>query len=133
MADDDVRALFHRIDDGPPLGIDVHEVMSRGRRVRTRRAVLAAAGSTVAVAVAAVIGLTTGGDVQAPEILRPADPPTTSTGTPENQPPPPPSNGATAPSSNPPANSAPAPENMTPPGNTGPTPEGGPQPPAGTG
>jgi hypothetical protein len=72
--DGDVRALFHRIDDGPPLGIDVHQVMAGGRRTRTRRARLAVAGSTLAVAVIVATGLPLARDVQQPDTVRPATP-----------------------------------------------------------
>jgi hypothetical protein len=72
--DDDVRALFHGLDDGPPLGIDVHQVMAGGRRTRTRRARLAVAGSTLAVAVIVATGLTLARDVQQPDNVRPATP-----------------------------------------------------------
>lgn len=80
MSDDDIRALFRRVDDGPPLGIDVRDVMAGGRRARARRTGLAVAGSVFgAVTAAAVtIGLFTGGDPRSPDTIRPADPSTTS-------------------------------------------------------
>jgi hypothetical protein len=88
--DDQVRALFHRIDDGPPLGIDVTDVMARGRRVRTQRTGLAAAGSVLAVAAAVVVSVNLG---QADTPVRPAETPrhTTSTSSPSPMVPPPPS------------------------------------------
>jgi hypothetical protein len=89
VSDEDVRALFRRVDDGPPLSIDMHEVMARGRRVRTRRRTLAVAGSTFAVVAAAVlVGLSTGGEVESPDIVRPAEPTSVSdTSTPSAPPP----------------------------------------------
>jgi hypothetical protein len=93
-SDEDVRALFHRIDDGPPIDIDVREVMAHGRHIRTRRTRLAVASSAFAVvAAAALVGLSMGGgDATAPD-LRPATspppPPTTSSTT---GPPPPATN-----------------------------------------
>jgi hypothetical protein len=78
MQDDDIRALFHRIDDGPPVRVDVREVMAGGRRARTRRTALAFAGGTAVVALAAVIAIAAGRDVQTPDLNRPANPPTTS-------------------------------------------------------
>lgn len=82
MSDDDVRALFHRIDDGPSLGIDAREVMAHGRRVRTLRTRLTIAGSALTVAAAAVVGgLVLGSGVQspAPDMNRPATPQSTTT------------------------------------------------------
>ncbi len=88
-SDEAARALFHRIDDGPPLDIDVREIMAHGRRIRTRRTRLAVAGSAFAVAAAAtLVGVSIGGDANAPDMFRPAvtptQPPTTgSTTSPE--------------------------------------------------
>jgi hypothetical protein len=79
VSDDEARTVFHRAagrpDEGPPLGIDVADVMTRGRRIRTRRAALAAAGGTLAVVAAVTVGLTSTRDVTPPTIVRPADPP----------------------------------------------------------
>jgi hypothetical protein len=80
--DDDVRMLFRRLDDGPPLGIDVQDVMAGGRRVRARRTGLAVAGSMLAVAAAVAISLSLAGGARGPDPLPPADQPTTAT-TPE--------------------------------------------------
>jgi hypothetical protein len=86
--DDQVRALFHRIDDGPPLGIDVTDVMARGRRVRTRRTGLAAVGSVLAIA-AAVVVVSVNLAGQTNDTVRPAETPrtTTSTSSPNLMPP----------------------------------------------
>jgi hypothetical protein len=134
-SDDGVRALFHRIDDGPPLDIDVREVMARGRQIRTRRTRLAVAGSALAVAAAAtLVGVSIGGDANAPDMFRPAvsstQPPTTGSTTSPEQPftspsvpvtapengddsPPGPVPGATAPNTNsPPAPGAGVPSSV---------------------
>ncbi len=109
MSDDDIRALFHRVDDGPPLGIDVRDVMADGRRVRARRTGLAVTGSVLGAATAAAvaIGLFTGGDPRSPDLIRPADPPTTTSTTstspgPPPQPQVPPTGNAPGPGANPP-------------------------------
>jgi hypothetical protein len=74
--DTDIRAVFHRIDDGPPLGIDAQDVITRGRRIRTRRTRLVIAGS--AVAVTALVTLAALAGTRAPDDpVRPADPPAT--------------------------------------------------------
>jgi len=125
MTDDDLRALFHRIDDGPPLGLDVHAVMTRGRRVRTRRAAMAVVGSTLAITAAAAIGLTAGGDVQRPEIVRPAEPPVATT----SQPAPTPPATMPGPVGNPaPENNAPVPNGNPAPTSGMPEPDSGPPP-----
>jgi len=110
-SDEAVRALFHRIDDGPPLDIDMREVMANGRRIRTRRTRLAVASSAFAVvAAAALVGLSMGGDVQTPD-LRPATSPP-------------------SPPTTPPATSPVPPVTGTPPPVTGPA-DGGGSPPTG--
>lgn len=81
MSDDDIRILFHRVGDGPPLGIDVNDLMTQGRRVRARRTGLALAGTTLAVATAAAVGLTLGGQPHTPREIQPARPPATSSTT----------------------------------------------------
>lgn len=82
-SDEDVRALFHRIDDGPPLDIDVREVMAHGRHIRTRRTRLAVASSAFAVVAAAtLVGLSMGGDVQTPDLRPATSPPSPSTTSP---------------------------------------------------
>ena len=130
MSDDDVRALFRRIDDGPPLGIDAREVMARGRRVRALRTRMTIAGSALtAAAAAAVIGLALsgGGQSPAPDLDRPASPPTTTTTdntpvpTPQTTPPGPGSNSI--PGIEPPAGGYNAPSTST-----GPPPGNGPAP-----
>lgn len=78
VSDDDIRSLFHRIDDGPPVGVDVGAVMARGRRVRVRRTRLAMAGTSLAVVSAVGVGLLAGRDATPPDLNRPATPPTTS-------------------------------------------------------
>lgn len=128
MSDDDVRALFHRIDDGPPLGIDAREVMAHGRRVRTLRTRLTIAGSALTVAAAAVVGgLVLGGGAPspAPDMERPATPPsTTSTPhvpVPAPQTTPSPNNNPVVPELNPPTGNGTAPganpPGANPPGN----------------
>jgi hypothetical protein len=115
--DDRVHALFRRIDDGPPLGIDVHDVMTRGRQARTRRTGLAVAGSVLAVAAAVVVGVSLGGGIWSPDPVQPAETPRTTTA------PPPPSPPATSPPATTPepepGNGAPP----VPPGNGGTPPE----------
>ncbi|TDV54936.1 hypothetical protein [Actinophytocola oryzae] len=81
MPDEDVRALFHRIDDGPPVGIDVREVMAAGHRTRIRRTALAFAGSTLAVGLAVVVGVVAGG-ARPPAVIHPGIPPATTTTSP---------------------------------------------------
>ncbi|MCT2585719.1 hypothetical protein [Actinophytocola gossypii] len=80
MHDEHVRTLFHRIGDGPPLGIDPRDVISRGRRLRARRRRLAVVASTAAIAgVTMLVGVVAGGEGQrpTPENLVPAGPTTT--------------------------------------------------------
>jgi hypothetical protein len=119
--DDQVRALFHRIDDGPPLDIDVHDVMARGKRVRARRTGLAVVGSTLAVAGAVVVSLSVLAGARSPNLV-PADPPSVTSSVPE-QPPAPPS-GTTSPPAPAPDASAP-PDNAPPSGNVPPAPSNG--------
>lgn len=128
MSDEDIRALFHRIDDGPPLGLDVRDVLTRGRRTRTRRRALTVAGSTFVVAAAVVVSLSVGGQAPAPDTERPAGPTTPST-----VPSPPPANGpGTGNAPQPPTNGDnPAPTNGRAPQPTGAPP--GVAPPADTG
>ena len=116
-SDDAVLALFHRIDDGPPLGFDVRDVMADGRRVRTRRVGLTVAGTVAAVAAAVVISLSVGAEAQAPDMERPARPPTSS--------------DTRRPDTSPPA-TTPAPETVPGPGRTVPIPGGGAPPAADT-
>lgn len=79
--DDDIRAVFRRIDDGPPLGIDAREVMADGRRVRALRTRLTIVGSALtAAAAAAVVALSVGG-APPPDMNRPARPPTSTPST----------------------------------------------------
>jgi hypothetical protein len=83
MRDDDVRALFQRIGDGPQLGIDPREVASRGHRIRRRRRRLAIGVSTVAAAgITVLVGLSLGGAHRPPQDVGPARPPLTTTSTP---------------------------------------------------
>lgn len=77
--DDPVLALFRRVDDGPSLGIDVRDVMARGRRARARRTALAAAGSALAVAAAVLVSVAVRGEAWSPDLDRPAGPPATVT------------------------------------------------------
>lgn len=50
MRDEDVKPVLDLAVTGqPPLGIDIDGIAARGRRVKRRRTVLAAAGSAVAV------------------------------------------------------------------------------------
>jgi hypothetical protein len=128
VSDEDIRALFHRIDDGPPLGLDVRDVMTRGRRTRTRRRALTVAGSTFVVAAAVVVSLSVGGRAPAPDTERPAGPTTPST-----VPSAPPANGpGTGTAPQPPTNgSIPLPINGRAPQPTGAPP--GAEPPAGAG
>lgn len=101
-SDDAVRALFHRIDDGPPLDIDVREVMAKGRQIRTRRTRLAVAGSALAVVAAAtLVGVSTGGDARDPDMFRPAVTPTQPPTTSPEPPVPAPSTQTTTPRSTP--------------------------------
>lgn len=71
--DDQIHALFRHLDDGPPLGIDVREVMARGRRVRARRTGLAVVGSGLAVTAALLVAVGIG-EARPPGVVRPADP-----------------------------------------------------------
>ncbi len=58
---DDVRALFARTPDGPPLQVDAADVIVRGAAVRRKRKRWAVAGSSAAtVAVLVVAGLAVG-------------------------------------------------------------------------
>ncbi|WP_134733562.1 hypothetical protein [Amycolatopsis nivea] len=58
---DDVRALFARTPDGPPLQVDAAGVIVRGAAVRRKRKRWAVAGSSAAtVAVLVVAGLAVG-------------------------------------------------------------------------
>lgn len=80
MAENDVRALFAAFDEGPPLGIDPDDIISRGERIRARRKRLKVATSAVvtACAIAAVTFL--GGSVGSrQEPARPAGPDATAT------------------------------------------------------
>ncbi|WP_409461637.1 hypothetical protein [Amycolatopsis sp. GA6-003] len=58
---DDVRALFARTPDGPPMRLDAADVIVRGAAVRRKRKRWAVAGSSAAtVAVLVVAGLAVG-------------------------------------------------------------------------
>jgi hypothetical protein len=107
--DDQVQALFRRIDDGPPLDIDVQDLMTRGKRIRARRTALAVVGSTLAVAGTVAVSLSLATGSRSPDLV-PADPPSVTSELPA-----PPSGGPSQ------TTGVPLPNGSAPSGNTPPT------------
>ncbi|MEU0464750.1 hypothetical protein ABZ215_12155 [Amycolatopsis sp. NPDC006131] len=74
MRDDDIRALFREVGDGPPVIFDAGDVISRGSRIRARRRAAAIVASAVGSA-AIVVGVVVAAYGTGPgEPVRPADP-----------------------------------------------------------
>ena len=56
VADDEIKAIFADVGagQGPPLGIDAHDIIERGAKIRRRRKRLAVLGTSATTAAAIV-------------------------------------------------------------------------------
>jgi hypothetical protein len=76
-ADDDIKAIFADAGagQGPPLGIDAHDIINRGVKIRRRRKRLAVLSTSVTTAAAIVaITLASGQHTGGPVPVQPAGP-----------------------------------------------------------
>jgi hypothetical protein len=77
VADDEIKAIFADVGagQGPPLGIDAHDIIERGAKIRRRRKRLAVLGASATTAVAIVaIALASGEHTGGPVPVQPAGP-----------------------------------------------------------
>jgi hypothetical protein len=77
VADDEIKAIFADVGagQGPPLGIDAHDIIERGAKIRRRRKRLAVLGTSATTAAAIVaIALASGQHTGGPVPVQPAGP-----------------------------------------------------------